>query len=54
MSLLLEPRPEQIKTDKRICAMTFDDGPTTECNLTETLIGILDKYNAKGTFDVAL
>ena len=45
-------RIERIKTDRRICAMTFDDGPTKENSLTETLLDILKKHSAKGTFDV--
>ncbi len=45
-------RIERIKTNKRICAMTFDDGPTRENALTDTLLDILNKYSAKGTFDV--
>ncbi|MGB7603853.1 MAG: polysaccharide deacetylase family protein [Lutisporaceae bacterium] len=48
--------------DKRYIAMTFDDGPSAvtpepntmdaEMGLTEVLLDILQKYNAKGTFDV--
>jgi len=48
--------------DKRYVAMTFDDGPSaaipepnnsnTEIGLTRVLLDILQKYNAKGTFDV--
>ncbi len=45
---------------ERICAMTFDDGPTvaktnpkvSELGLTEQLLVTLEKYGAKGTFDV--
>jgi peptidoglycan/xylan/chitin deacetylase (PgdA/CDA1 family) len=53
-------RIERIKTEKRVCAMTFDDGPCripasdggrTE-PLTLTLVNTLEKYGAKGTFDV--
>ncbi|MFZ5641428.1 MAG: polysaccharide deacetylase family protein [Bacillota bacterium] len=42
----------------RFCAMTFDDGPSRgqinpgEGELTPTLLDILAKYGAKGTFDV--
>ncbi len=43
----------------RFVAMTFDDGPTTmpttsnpQKGLTDTLLDILNSYNAKGTFDV--
>lgn len=45
-------RIERIKTDKRICAMTFDDGPTKSDGLTEALIDTLNRFDAKGTFDV--
>ena len=45
-------RIESVKTNKRICAMTFDDGPTFDANITSTLIDILDSYGVKGTFDV--
>ncbi len=45
-------RIERIKTNKRICAMTFDDGPTISDNLTATILDILGEFNAKGTFDV--
>jgi len=50
-----------IKTNKRICAMTFDDGPmllpASPDNfdgkpLTEILLDSLDKFGAKGTFDI--
>ncbi len=45
---------------ERICAMTFDDGPTvaktcpevSELGLTEHLLTTLEKYGARGTFDV--
>lgn len=45
---------------ERICAMTFDDGPTvaltnpkvSELGLTEYLLETLERYGAKGTFDV--
>ena len=54
-------RIEAVATTKRICAMTFDDGP---CNLpaspdrfdgrslTDVLLDALGQYGAKGTFDV--
>ena len=45
-------RIEKIKTGKRICAMTFDDGPTKAEGLTESLVDILNQFGAKGTFDV--
>lgn len=45
--------------DGRFVAMTFDDGPTTlkttsdaSIGLTASLLDILKKYDAKGTFDV--
>ncbi len=46
--------------DRRICAMTFDDGPTdietnprvSDDGLTVTLLKILESYGARGTFDV--
>ena len=54
-------RIEQIRTDRRICAMTFDDGPMDlpaapdrfdGRALTDVLLDILAEYDAKGTFDV--
>jgi len=45
-------RIERVKTNKRICAMTFDDGPTYDSDITNTIIDILNSYNAKGTFDI--
>ena len=54
-------RLERVATDERIVAMTFDDGP---CRLpanpdrfggkplTLVLMETLEKYGAKGTFDV--
>lgn len=54
-------RIEQVATRERICAMTFDDGP---CNLpaspdhfrgkalTLVLAETLERYGARGTFDV--
>lgn len=54
-------RLERVKTPQRICAMTFDDGP---CRLpanpdrfggkplTLVLTETLERYGAKGTFDV--
>ena len=54
-------RLERVKTDRRICAMTFDDGPMNmpvspdrfegRC-LTDVLLDALAQYGAKGTFDV--
>lgn len=54
-------RIERVKTDHRICAMTFDDGPMNlptspdlfdgRC-LTDVLLDTLSDFNAKGTFDV--
>lgn len=54
-------RLERVKTDRKICAMTFDDGPMDlPCapdrnggrSLTDVLLDTLKQYDAKGTFDV--
>ncbi len=54
-------RIERVKTDKRICAMTFDDGPMDMPaspdrfegrSLTDVLLDVLGSFDAKGTFDV--
>lgn len=54
-------RIERVKTDERVVAMTFDDGPCRMLpnprgehgkGLTMELVDILEKYGAKGTFDV--
>ncbi len=54
-------RIERIKTDKRICAMTFDDGPmnlpaspdrANGRSMTDLLLDALLKYNAHATFDI--
>ena len=54
-------RIERVKTDERICAMTFDDGPMDlpaspdlygGRAMTDVLLDVLDEFNAKGTFDV--
>lgn len=54
-------RIERIRTDRRICAMTFDDGPMDMPaspdrfegrSLTDVLLDTLREYGAKGTFDV--
>ncbi len=54
-------RIERVKTAKRICAMTFDDGPMDMPAspdrfqgraLTDVLLDILAEFEAKGTFDV--
>ena len=53
-------RIEQVRLPKRICAMTFDDGP---CRLpanpskdgkplTLSLLESLEQYGARGTFDI--
>jgi len=52
-------RIEGVKTKERICAMTFDDGPTrilpssgaSSRALTLELIETLERFDAKGTFD---
>lgn len=38
----------QVKTDKKVIYLTFDDGPTPE--VTDWVIKTLDEYNAKATF----
>ena len=54
-------RLERVKTSRRICAMTFDDGPMNMPvspdrfagrSLTDVLLDTLAQYGAKGTFDV--
>ncbi len=54
-------RIERVKTDKRVCAMTFDDGPMDMPvspdrfggrALTDVLLDVLAEFDAKGTFDV--
>lgn len=54
-------RIEQVKTNRKVCAMTFDDGPMDlpaspdsfeGKALTEILLDTLDEFHAKGTFDV--
>lgn len=45
-------RIERVKTDKRICAMTFDDGPTYASDITQSIVEKLNAFGAKGTFDV--
>ena len=38
---------EQIETNQKLVALTFDDGPTKNVN---KILPLLDKYNAKATF----
>lgn len=54
-------RLERVATKRRICAMTFDDGPMDmPCapdrfdgkSLTDVLLDTLNEFGAKGTFDV--
>ncbi len=54
-------RIESIKTDKRVCAMTFDDGPmalpaSPDCfdgrGLTDVLLDTLKRHGAHATFDI--
>lgn len=54
-------RIERVKTDKRVVAMTFDDGPCmlppspdkgSALSLTETILDTMREYGAHGTFDV--
>lgn len=60
-SLSYTRRLEQVKTARRICAMTFDDGPMDlpaapdrfgGRSLTDVLLDTLAEFGAKGTFDV--
>ncbi len=60
-SLSYTRRIERIQTTKRLCAMTFDDGPMDMPAspdrfqgraMTDVLLDTLAKYGAKGTFDV--
>lgn len=54
-------RIERIKTSKRICAMTFDDGPmdmpaSPDCfdgrALTDVILDTMKQYGAHGSFDI--
>ncbi len=54
-------RIERVRTDRRVCAMTFDDGPMDlpaapdrfgGRALTDVLLDALEEFGAKGTFDV--
>ena len=53
-------RINEVSTSQRICAMTFDDGPTglnpnpsrNDKSLTEILLETLERHNARGTFDI--
>ena len=54
-------RIERVKTQRRVCAMTFDDGPMDlpaapdrfeGRALTDVLLDALAEFGAKGTFDV--
>ena len=54
-------RIERVKTTRRICAMTFDDGPMDlpaapdrfdGRSLTDILLDTLGEFGARGTFDV--
>jgi peptidoglycan-N-acetylglucosamine deacetylase len=38
---------EQVETNQKVVALTFDDGPTKKVN---QILPLLDKYNAKATF----
>lgn len=60
-SLSYTRRIERVKTNRRICAMTFDDGPMDipaapdrfgGKSLTDVLLDTLAEFGAKGTFDV--
>lgn len=54
-------RLERVKTDRRVCAMTFDDGPMNMPAapdrfkgraLTDVILDTMAEFGAKGTFDV--
>ncbi len=54
-------RIERVKTAQRVVAMTFDDGPCAlppspdkgdDLSLTEKILEIMRRYDARGTFDV--
>ncbi len=54
-------RIERVKTGRRVCAMTFDDGPMDMPaspdrfggrSLTDVILDTLAEFGAKGTFDV--
>lgn len=52
-------RIDHVKTDKKVCAMTFDDGPSAESPseggeraLTDVILDTLAEYGARATFDV--
>jgi peptidoglycan-N-acetylglucosamine deacetylase len=47
---LLGEYVRKISTDKKILALTFDDGPNP--TVTERILGVLAKYDAKATFFV--
>ncbi len=60
-SLSYTRRVERVRTTRRICAMTFDDGPMDMPAapdrfggraLTDVLLDALGEHGAKGTFDV--
>lgn len=60
-SLSYTRRIERVQTRRRICAMTFDDGPMDlpaapdrfgGKSLTDVLLDTLAEFGAKGTFDV--
>jgi peptidoglycan/xylan/chitin deacetylase (PgdA/CDA1 family) len=36
--------------NKKLCALTFDDGPSADPELTSLVLDILDKYHVKATF----
>ena len=41
---------DRVKTDKKVVALTFDDGP--ESKITSQILDILDEYDIKATFFV--
>lgn len=38
---------DRVKTNQKVVALTFDDGPT---NNVEQILPLLKRYNAKATF----
>ncbi len=61
VNLSFTRRIERVKTGRRICAMTFDDGPMDMPaspdnfggrSLTDVLLDTLEEFGAHGTFDV--
>lgn len=47
-SSFLGPMIYEVKTNNKVVALTFDDGPNG--SFTEEILSLLDEYNAKATF----